>query len=114
MQHSFVDCYIVKQFWGILKIWFKRNFDFVINFGPLDILLGIPNYDSNSDLNVLNFVILFAKSFIKKHRIYGKMFDFYQFQIELKKRVLIEKQILLSNGLLEQFEKRCETLLNSL
>ena len=47
-----------------IKRWFLRVFQFVINFTPLDILLGIPNYDNSNVIMNLNFVILFVKYFI--------------------------------------------------
>ena len=65
LQHYFVDCTSVALFWKYIKTWYNYNFDFSITFGPLDILLGIPNYDENNEINILNFVILWGKSYIK-------------------------------------------------
>ena len=54
----------MRGFWNSLKAWFLRTFEFCINFTVLDILLGIPNYGKNKDIDILNFVISFAKSYI--------------------------------------------------
>jgi len=64
LSHYFAECKMLESFWKILKTWFLRNFQFIINFTPLDILLGIPNYTKNCEIDILNFVILFAKNFI--------------------------------------------------
>ena len=49
---------------GVCKEMVSTFFQFVINFTPLDILLGIPNYDNSNVIMNLNFVILFAKYLI--------------------------------------------------
>ena len=56
--HNFAECQLVKGFWESEKRCFLFVFHFVINFTPLDILLGIPNYDSSNVIMDLNFVIL--------------------------------------------------------
>ena len=58
--HYFAECSLVCDFWKYLKTWFLRAFEFCINFTALDILLGIPNYGKNKDIDILHFVILFA------------------------------------------------------
>ena len=68
-----------------------RVFQFVINFTPLDILLGIPNYDNSNVIMNLNFVILFAKYFIYDCKKNDKPVDFYHFQVKLKTRMIIEE-----------------------
>ena len=79
-------------FWGeSVKRWFLRVFQSVINSTPLDILLGIPNYDNSNVIMNLNFVILFAKYFIYDCKKNDKPVDFYNFQVKLKTRVVIEE-----------------------
>ena len=58
LSHYFAECQVVKGFGESVKRWFLRVFQFVINFTPLDILLGIPNYDNSNVIMNLNFVIL--------------------------------------------------------
>ena len=74
-----------------IKRWFLHVFQFVINFTPLDILLGIPNYDNSNVIMNLNFVILFAKYFIYDCKKNDKPVDFYNFQVKLKTRMVIEE-----------------------
>ena len=114
LQHYFIECPQIKLFWSCLKTWFKYNFDFVINFGPLDILFGVPNYANNLELSALNFIILYAKMYIKNCKDSLKITVFYEFQIDLKERILLEQQILYSNGKKNVFDQKWNTLLESL
>ena len=72
------------------------GFEFCINFTVLDILLGIPNYGKNKDIDILNFVILFAKYYIYSSKRDAMAIDFYTFLfytflVKLKTRMLIEE-----------------------
>ena len=62
--HYFAEGSLICDFWKYLKTWVLRTFEFCISFTALDILLGIPNYGKNNDIDILNFVILFAKPYI--------------------------------------------------
>ena len=74
-----------------LKAWFLRTFGFCINFTILDILLGIPNYDKSKDIYILNFVILFAKSYMYNSKRDEMAIDLYTFLVKLKTRMIIEE-----------------------
>ena len=91
LSHFFAECSAVNSFWRYLRAWFLRNFDFSINFTSLDVLLGIPNYEKNMEINILNFVMLFAKCFIYNCRKYNVSVDFYNFLVRLKSRVIVEE-----------------------
>ena len=86
-----LQCLWVHITKNISTPWFLRVFQFVINFTPLDILLGIPNYDNSNVIMNLNFVILFAKYFIYDCKKNDKPVDFYHFQVKLKTRMVIEE-----------------------
>ena len=81
----------MRGFWNSLKAWFLRTFEFCINFTVLDILLVIPNYGKNKDTDILNFVILFAKSYIYSSKRDEMAIDFYTFLVKLKTRMVIEE-----------------------
>ena len=68
-----------------------RTFEFCINFTVLDILLGIRNPGKNKDIDILNFVILFAKSYIYSSKRDEMAIDFYTFLVKLKTRMVIEE-----------------------
>ena len=63
---------------------FLRTFELCINFTVLDILLGIPNYGKHKDIDILNAVILFAKSYIYSSKRDEMAIDFYTFLVKLK------------------------------
>ena len=110
LVHYFVDCNQVKILWGCLKTWCNYILKFKIQFGPLDILLGIPNYANQNEIDILNFIILFAKMFIKTCKNENKTIDFYDFQLRLKQRMIIEKQIMLSDGKSDIYDKKWKDL----
>ena len=114
LQHYFVECTTVALFWKYLKTWCRFNFDFAIAFGPLDILLGIPNHDENNELNILNFIIIFGKSYIKACKNKEKPLEFYNFQVCLKERMNIEERIHISNHNEIKFENKWSKLMDSL
>ena len=53
--------------------------------------MGIPNYDNSNVIMNLSFVILFAKYFISNCKKNDKPVDFYNFQVKLKTRLVIEE-----------------------
>ena len=57
LSHYVAECQVVKGFWESVKRWFLLVFQFVINFAPLDIILGIPHCDNSNVIMNLNFVI---------------------------------------------------------
>ena len=93
LQHHCVDCEQVGMFWRSVKAWTLRNFLLTIQYGTLDIVLGIPNDNKNLEINTLNFIIFFGKNYIKTCKTVKKAVDFYEFQISLKKRMVLEHLI---------------------
>ena len=83
LTHNFVECESVRGFWSSLKAWFLTTFEFSIKFTVLDILLGIPNHGKNKDIDILNFVILFAKAYIYNSKRDEMAIDFYTFLVKL-------------------------------
>lgn len=114
LSHYFAECEFLNNFWKYLRTWFRHNFEFCIKFTALDILLGIPNYDKNIEISILNFVILFAKYFIYTCKKYTVPVDFYQFLVKLKSRVMVEEfRCKLYNKIME-FETKWSKLLDIL
>ena len=89
--HYFAECSLVCDFWKYLKTWFLRAFEFCINSTALDVLLGITNYCKNKDIDILNFVILFAKSYIYDCKKKEMPIDLYNFQVKLKTHMVIQE-----------------------
>ena len=114
LEHYFTECIGVEMFWEAVKNWFTYHFEFRINFSPLDILFGIPNIGNNNELTALNFVILFAKSFIKQCKVNESHVNFPAFIKKLKERMATEKYIHVLNDTLIEFATKWETLFDSL
>ena len=110
LEHYFVDCTQVITLWRSLKTWCNYILKFKIQFGPLDILLGIPNYTKQNEIDILNFIILFAKMFIKTCKNENKRIDFYDFQLRLKQRMIVEKQIMISDGKSDLYNEKWKDL----
>ena len=74
----------------------------------LDILLGIPNYGKNKDIDILNFVILFAKSYIYDCKKNEMVIDLYNFHM------VIQEHICKVYNKTEEFESMWASLADSL
>jgi hypothetical protein len=96
IQHFFIDCTIVKDLWRkILKWWNSLNFlDIDIYREELreNILFGFKN--TNNWYHVLNYVIMIAKWYIYKNKLFNdhKMF-LCVFLKELKTSMITEEHI---------------------
>ena len=114
LEHYFIECSAIKIFWNSFKLWWRANFNFAINFGALDILLGIPNPNQLNEIRVLNFCILLAKAYVKKCKNKQQSIFFYEYQIELKERIVVEEYIYKLNNCEEKFNNDWECLVQSL
>ena len=63
---------------------------------------------------MLNFIILYAKMYIKQCKENKKVTEFNEFQIELKEMILIEQKNLYSNGKKNLFDQKWNKLLENL
>ena len=61
------------------------------NFTPLDILLGIPNPSDSTDIDILNFLILFPKLYIYSCKTNSILIDLYNFKVKLKTLMVVEE-----------------------
>lgn len=110
LSHYFVECKNLFFFWKRLKSWFVKNFEVDINFTTLDILLGIPNYNKNTVIDILNFVLLFAKCFISSTKKNRLNIDFYNFQVKLKSQMIIEQYRSVMYNKTKEYQDKWETL----
>ena len=96
ITHFFLKCPIVKAFWKSFLLWWNRLEEIII---PLDsevleetILFGFQIKDDI--LSVFNYCALYGKYYIYRQRLfYENKIDFYQYLIELKHKLKIEKMI---------------------
>lgn len=104
LEHYFYYCNISQAFWDRIRHWFAEHFDFIINFGVLDILLGIPNPAKQPEIMALNFVLLFAKQFIKMSKQEDSAISFAKFVNKFNKRIKIERHISINQNKIESFD----------
>ena len=114
LSHYFAECVTVCTFWKYLKTWFSHAFEFCINFTPLDILLGIPNYSNSTEIDILNFVILYAKFYIYSCKRNAIPIDLYSFQVKLKTRMVVEEYRCHMFNKQEEFQTKWSMLSDSL
>ena len=91
LSHYFAECITGCTLWKYLKTWFSYAFEFCINFTPLDILLGIPNHSNSTEIDILNFVILYAKFYIYSCKRNTIPIDLYSFQVKLNTQMVVEE-----------------------
>ena len=79
------------MFWKSLKASFSRNSQFGTNCTTLGILLQLPNDERTNNITNLNFVILFAKTYIYTCTQTGMQLYFYNSQVQFKTHIVFEK-----------------------
>ena len=94
LEHYFFNCTDMQYFWNSFMNWWKSALGFHFQLHTLDVVLGIPNYNENTEIDILNYLILFAKKHISKCKQSSTNIFFYTYQVALKERLLIEKYIL--------------------
>ncbi len=108
LKHFFLFCNNVNAFWDSLFRWWNRMSDTQISpdFDELEesILFGF--HAKGEIFIVLNYCILLAKYYIYRQRIHnGNCIQFYDFLVELKYKLSLEKNICTINGTSQLFDK---------
>lgn len=68
IEHFLFTCPIVTAFWKEVTSWFAREADVQLQVSPRAFLFGVP--DSLPQAKVINFVMLFAKFFIYRQKLF--------------------------------------------
>lgn len=63
IEHYFYECLRLRPFWDHFNHRFSGMYDSRINLHCLDIIFGNPNKNDDDIFHVLNFCILFAKTY---------------------------------------------------
>ena len=97
LQHFFVSCNYVRQFWGSLKLWLHINLGYDLSVQEKDIIFGIVVSDDVSI--VLNYIILHAKYYIYANRLKNNhKLTISTFKAILKYNLKLEQMILSSKS----------------
>ena len=116
LEHYFFTCTDMHYFWNSFMNWWKSASGSYFQLHALDVVLGIPNYKDNTQISILNYLILFAKMHISKCKQSSTNIFFYTYQVALKERLLLEKYILQlpGNTTGEKHSKKWDKIINML
>ena len=105
LSHYFIYCAVTKQFWKCFLSWWHRMSDTCIGETIEEYLLF--GYLGNSDIElVLNYCMLYGKWYIYSKKIHERNdIDFYDFLVQLKNRLYIEKNKCIRDNNEQCFEK---------
>ena len=90
MEHYFYDCAYLSTFWNSLRRWWLSNLECSFNIKAIDVLFGICNAFNDTMIDIINYCILNAKSYItncKKNNNEPNLFDYLFF---IKNKLEIE------------------------
>jgi hypothetical protein len=112
VSYFYFDCPIIQEFWNHVIKWIKNNMDVEIPLRKIDVLFGIPLYDTF--MLCLNFIILQAKWHIYKNKLNNKHPFLFEFLTELKNAIEIERYIMIRNDSVYKFEQKWQMLYEAL
>ena len=105
LTHFFLDCPDVKAFWSALHRWttYAEVNVHLHEVSQVEALLGIPN--KSKEFKLTNYILIMGKYYIHRQRLfYNNELNMYNFLVELKQKLLIEKHILASTNKSHKFE----------
>ena len=92
LQHYFLLCSYVKEFWMLLKAWLSENLGYDLEIDKKTILFGLEG--NGAIISVLNYVILHAKYYINTNRLKeNHRLSLSSFKAILKYNLEIEQKI---------------------
>ena len=104
IEHFFLECQSVKEFWNFLFNWWETVTNTELDVIKEELLFGF--VQSSDYYKVLNYCVLLAKSYIHRQRLFhNNKLSLYQYQVELKQKIQIEKYICYSNNQVNKFKK---------
>lgn len=115
LLHFFIDCEHVNPFWDSLATWMDQNdevMDFPEDLSEEEFLLGttvaLPSH------YLFNFIIMWAKFYVYKTKIFGnRTLDLFQFLLELKSRLTVERLACFADGSYNRRFRRWQNFLDS-
>lgn len=114
IEHYFYTCSTLKGLWQSIFDLIFNIFHVRIKLSLYDIIFGIKNLAGDCILNVINFIILVAKSFIYNCERNDNNIDFILYCKDLKFKVDTLKVIMYRNNKMTEFDDTWNILLNYL
>lgn len=107
IYHLFIECAKVKQFWGVLKVWFLANSQLSLNLEEKNILFSYQNKN-----HLTNYIFVVAKYYIYSNKFSGKDLNLNSFISLIEKKFLSERYIAYINNNITKFFKKWSPLYN--
>ena len=112
IQHHFIECSGLNNFWKYLESWWNRSSTTQVHLTKKHIIFGV--YYDLSHFTAVNYVILLAKWYIYTHTYLERKIELYNFLVILKHHLNIERQISYCNGRKEEFNKKWSNIIENL
>lgn len=107
INHLFLECDKVKEFWNSLKLWFNINANIVINLDKRNIIFS---YQGQNEL--INYIHVLAKYYIYKTKFSKNNLNIQAFVSMLQQKFLSERYIAFINNKTDIFFKKWTPLYN--
>jgi hypothetical protein len=109
ITHFMYNCTTVRCFWRHVENWMAQILGVKFPLSVSDVLFGIPFHDDNILLHI-NYIILLGKWYIYTNRTNKSNLCTYSFVVALQNHLEVERYIMHTNGLQQDFEKRWSLL----
>ncbi len=86
LEHHLYECRESRLFWERLYIWMSNNLEVSFPLTICEIIFGIPE-EKNSDLKIINYLILTGKWYINKMRTNNTELYFISYLHLVRKKV---------------------------
>ncbi len=77
------------KFWKRIEDWIANNLDIKLNFTICEVIFGIHFYNTQIELEMINFIVLIAKWYINKVKTEEKSLYFINFIELLKDKIQV-------------------------
>ena len=85
LEHFIYECVNTNPLLNIINTWWKNAFALSIPISILEAIFGVPNEMIDKYLNLLNYMILYAKYYIYITKKQNKNTNLYEYLLLLKK-----------------------------
>ena len=114
LEHHFFECHVCYTFWQTFQDWFRNVTGVFLKLDVLNVLLGINNTSNDNTLYLMDYCIIIAKFYIYKQKYLEKSISFFQYLVELKHNLEVEKYLLFIEGKQDIFNSKWSLLYNAM
>ena len=104
-KHFLFECQNTYNFWKQIFNWWAANLKVWFQVDTYEIIFGIPNEFNEALVNQMNFMILYGKYYVYRKKKKSKALHLYEFLLDCKNQLEIKKEIMMSKGKEQRFQK---------